>query len=301
MIYQCTKDLLKALKVEKTDKPDIYNKLFSWSGKVMKVRRRNLVYLMNDASKLSVVLFGMTGKEFKNFDDHVKEGIREVLRDCDVAEDIIDGYLTEAGEGIFTSSGTRKQLGVLNNSALEAEYMFDEFYREGLLQRDLCIQQNQMIVKHDDGDYVTPKNTMKTLLEEHYEKKKTPFDLGEIALYMFNADDFESVPFLNIHDGSISVIERGTEEYEDIQFDEDYEMIETENFDFIYHFTKFVRGLDHEEFLEKAYDVEAGKGAIRRLKDLLSRYPDIQKQWYEYEEEAQEREVKEWLESRGLI
>ncbi len=176
MIYQCTKDLLKALKVEKSDKPDIYNKLFSWNGKVMKVRRRNLVYLMNDASKLSVVLFGMTGKEFKNFDDHVKEGIREVLRDCDVAEDIIDGYLTEAGGGIFTSSGTRKQLGVLNNSALEAEYMFDEFYREGLLQRDLCIQQNQMIVKHDDGDYVTPKNTMKTLLEEHYEKKKTPFD-----------------------------------------------------------------------------------------------------------------------------
>lgn len=301
MIYQCTKDLLKALKVEKTDKPDIYNKLFSWNGKVMKVGRRNLVYLMNDASKLSVILYGMTGKEFKHFEDHVKEGIREVLKDCDVAEDIIDGYLKEAGEGIFTSSGTRKQLGVLNNSALEAEYMFDLYYREGLIQRDLCAQHNQMIVKHDDGDYVTPKNTIKTLLEEHYEKKKTPFDLGEIALYMFNADEFGPVPFLNIYDGSISMIERGTEEYADIEFDEDYEMIETETFDFIYHYSNFLRGLEDEEFLAKAYEVKLGKGAIRRIKNLLSRYPDIQKQWYEYEEEAQEREVKEWLESRGLM
>ena len=68
MLYQCTKDMLKALKVEKAEKPDTYNGLFAWNVRIMKIRRRNLVYLMNDATRISVILYGVTAKEFKEFE-----------------------------------------------------------------------------------------------------------------------------------------------------------------------------------------------------------------------------------------
>lgn len=301
MIYQCTKDILKALKVDTSDKPDIYNELFAWNVKLMKVRRRNFVYMMNDVSKLSVILYGMTAKEFKAFDDHVKDGVRKVLKDCGVADKTIEQYLEEAGEAIVTSSGTRKQLGVLNRSAMEAEDLVDVLAEEGFLQRKLCEQQNSMIVKNDNGGYVTPKDLVKTLMKKTYGQNTVSYDLGEIALHMFMGDSMGIVAFLNIRDGSICVVEESSDEYEEMEYNEDYEMIPPERFDFFYYFNRFLRGVDHKKFQEELDRVKQGRGIIRRIKDLLCQYPEIQKKWYDYEEKAQEEAVKEWLESMGLM
>ena len=164
MIYQCTKDMLKALKVKKADKPDIYNEIFSWNVKLMKVKRRNLVYLMNDASKLSIILYVMTAKEFKDFNNLVRNAIKKVLEDCGMDNPIIHLYLEQVGEPLFSFSGTRKQLGVLNRAAMDLEYFFEELSEEGLLQRQLSERQNNSIVKNDNGDYVTPKVITKNLL-----------------------------------------------------------------------------------------------------------------------------------------
>lgn len=164
MIYQCTKDMLNALKLEKSDKPDIYNDLFSWNVKVLKVNRRNMVYLMNDASKLSVIVYGMTSKEFRCFDACIQQEIKLVLEDCGISNVMIQQYLEHAGKGMFCSSGTRKQLGVLNRAALEAEYYFDEYIEEKLLQRRLSGKQNNSIMKNDEGEYIAPKEVMNNLM-----------------------------------------------------------------------------------------------------------------------------------------
>lgn len=301
MIYQSTKDMLKALKIEPSEKPDISNPLFAWHVKVLKVKRRNLVCLVNDASKLSMVLYGMTAKEYKKFDDHVQREMPQVLKDCGVPSPIIEAYLEETGEGIFTSSGSRKQLGILNNVATEAELLFDELSEPGLLQRKLSAQQNSMLVKNDDGEYITPKDVIKDLLKKTYGETTVSFDLGEIALYMFGGDLMGMEPFLNIRDGSIYVAMEHGNELEDLEYDEDYIRIPVEGFDFFYYFRRFLRGIDHKEFEQKLDRLKLGKGAIGRIKNLLSGYPEIQKKWYEYEEKVQEELVKEWLESEGLM
>jgi hypothetical protein len=164
MIYQCTKDMLIALKSEKSDKPDIYNDLFAWNVKLKKVNRRNLVYLMNDATKLSVIVYGMTTKEFLKFDDYIKQEIKIILGDCEISNSIIHQYFEQTGKGVFCSSGTRKQLGVLNRAAMDVEYFFEEFIETGFLQRQLSKKQNEGIIKNDSGDYITPKVVMKNLL-----------------------------------------------------------------------------------------------------------------------------------------
>lgn len=301
MIYQCTKDMLIALKSQKSDTPDIYNDLFAWNVKLLKVNRRNLVYLMNDASKLSVIVYGMTTKEFRDFDDYIKQEIKIILEDCEVSNTIIHQYLEQTGEGVFCSSGTRKQLGVLNRAAMEAEYFFEEFSEAGLLQRRLSEKQNEGIVKNDSGDYITPKVVMKNLLLKTFGGNTVKLDLGEIALHMFMNDRMEIVPFLNIRDGSICVEERGTEGYEDLEYDDDYVCIQTSYFDFFYNFTRFAEEVENHDFQQDLNRLGHGKGAIRRIKDLLVDYPDVQKQWVEYKDAAEREAVREWLESMGLM
>lgn len=301
MIYQCTKDMLKALKKEPDKNPDIYNDLFAWNVKLMKVNRRNLVYFMNDASKLSVILHGMTVKEFKDFDYHFKRGLKSVLEDCNVSNPIIHQYLDQSGNVLFTSTGTRKQLGVLNRAAMDAEYFFEEFLEYDLLQRRLCERQNDGIVKNDNGDYVTPKVIMKNLLEKAYGGNVVKFDLEEIANHMFMYDRIGMIPFLNIRDGNIRIEEERNKEYEDMEYNDDYVCIRLEHFDFFSNFKRFVGDIKDMNFQRDLNKLGHGKGAVGRIKELLLKYPDVENQWYEYKDQAEQKIVKEWLESLGLM
>ena len=44
---------------------------------------------MNNATKISVIFYGMTQKEYKNFDKIANEGIRQVLIDGQVDDFLI--------------------------------------------------------------------------------------------------------------------------------------------------------------------------------------------------------------------
>ncbi|AFC33295.1 hypothetical protein PM3016_6687 [Paenibacillus mucilaginosus 3016] len=46
--------------------------------------------------------------------------------------------------------------------------------------------------------------------------------------------------------------------------------------------------------------LEGRKGVFRRFKDKLVDYPEVQQQWYAYEEEKNREAVIEWLESEGF-
>lgn len=52
------------------------------------------------------------------------------------------------------------------------------------------------------------------------------------------------------------------------------------------------------ELLEVALD---GRGAFRRFKDVLLRYPDERERWFEFRDSALHREIDAWLESVGLL
>ncbi len=43
-----------------------------------------------------------------------------------------------------------------------------------------------------------------------------------------------------------------------------------------------------------------GKGAFRRFKNVLRDYPEVEKEWFKFKAEREEKEVKEWLESLGI-
>jgi hypothetical protein len=52
-----------------------------------------------------------------------------------------------------------------------------------------------------------------------------------------------------------------------------------------------------QELLEVALD---GKGAFRRFKDVLARYPDQRQQWFAFERQRVRVRIVRWLESLGI-
>ncbi len=141
---------------------------------------------------------------------------------------------------------------------------------------------------------------MKNLLERIFGENTVSFDLRKIAFHVFAGDYRDTAYFLNIREGRVCVVERSEDEFEEFADDENYEMIPREHFDFYDYFNRFAGSIDHEGFRRELDRVGHGKGAIRRIKDLLNHYPEIQQKGYEYEDEAQKEIVQEWLESLGL-
>jgi len=63
---------------------------------------------------------------------------------------------------------------------------------------------------------------------------------------------------------------------------------------------EFTKTLDDPNISEKLFDALDGRGAFRRFKNVLSRYPKIEEQWYKYKDELEKQEVREWLWSIGI-
>jgi hypothetical protein len=301
MIYHCTKALLEELNTIPVTAYEQRSELFSWNAKVMKVGRRKLVYLMNDASKLSIILYGMTAKEFKEFDNIVSKSLIEVLEDCKVERGVIESYIEDLGSAVFTTIGSRKQIGVLNCAAMESEYSLAGFLEIDLLQRHQCAHMNCGIIKSDKGNYIQPNEVMKNLLEKAYSRGAVDFDLKTIVMHMFTEDRFNMEPYLNIKDGSIIIVEKDTDESGSAELNEDLIYIRHEYYDFFWEFYRFARNIENEDFHSDLDKYGHGNGAIRRIKSLLRNYPDILEEWYAYKSAIENGIARNWLANKGLV
>lgn len=58
----------------------------------------------------------------------------------------------------------------------------------------------------------------------------------------------------------------------------------------------FIRTVDDEHLEEKLWIAIDGKGAFRRFKKVLTRYPDVRERWFEFKDERTRERVVDWLE-----
>src|SRR5574342_740055 len=97
MLIHCSKKLLDELKM----KPDPVleeEPLFSWSAHVLTIQRRKMVVAVNNQNRYAVILYGLKAKDFKRLDELIKDGLREIWLAEGIKEDVIDKYLSTAGE-----------------------------------------------------------------------------------------------------------------------------------------------------------------------------------------------------------
>jgi hypothetical protein len=157
--------------------------------------------------------------------------------------------------------------------------------------------------------------------------KKLKVDIDDIAIAMESSEGFEeSVWYLDTDTGEVIHIDSSVMEDiedEDDEAIDDYpewmkEMAEVANvvladnrgrFKEIPEITsresyrimeRFILDIEDERIRNRLYGAIKGRGAFRRFKDRISEWPEIEKQWYEYRDEAVRREVLDWLESIGI-
>ncbi len=234
-------------------------------------------------------------------DEIIRETLTTALSDCRIAEDLIAPYIAGVGEPIYTKSGTRQQLGVLNRSALELKYFFDDFKEEGLFQRQLSQHLNTCLYKDDRGGVVEPDQVMAHLLMRTFQVDGKAYDLGEIALHIFSGDRFGYESFLHVPSGEIREVEKDSDDFEDLDFNDAYIFIPSKNLDYWGTFQRFASGVEDPVFLEKLEHLGHGRGAVKRIEGLLGAYPAIERKWFDYRDQIEKELVADWLRSKGLM
>ena len=157
--------------------------------------------------------------------------------------------------------------------------------------------------------------------------KKLKVDIDDIALAMESSNEFdESILRLDTETGKLvnvlrSVMDDVEEENEEAINDysewmkdmaEEAEAVlndDKERFveipkissDETYEFMeRFIWDIKDGRVRNKLLRAINGKGAFRRFKDTISEWPDLEKQWYEYEDDSIKKEILDWLESIGI-
>ncbi|WP_159880976.1 DUF6933 domain-containing protein [Paenibacillus puerhi] len=118
LIFRVTKSLLKELKLQST-RVDIADPFFSWHANNFVLNRRKCIVFMNDLTRLSVTLYGIKAKEYKDLDGIFKVQLRDYLISENIEEERIDKYLERCGdEAIISDTNNRSVLGTLKEVML---------------------------------------------------------------------------------------------------------------------------------------------------------------------------------------
>lgn len=127
MIIECTKKLADVMKIKLPNFALIEREPFyEWHANIFLFNRRKGVILMNNQTRYCIVLYGLKGEHFKNFNSIVLAAIEETFAAEGIAADKIKGYIKHCKEMVYTKTHNRSILGQINEFHLaiswEIEY-----------------------------------------------------------------------------------------------------------------------------------------------------------------------------------
>ncbi|AGF57835.1 hypothetical protein B0P06_003856 [Clostridium saccharoperbutylacetonicum] len=168
MIIGCTKKLQDEIEPI-TQKRGIEEKeLFSWSANLIKIKRRKAVIVVNDKNRFGFVLFGLKSKDFLKIDELILQGIKRSLKQLKIREEIIEQYLSDAGETVYTKTNGHKYVARLNK-ACELVGLFEDILDlDNVYQEEISIKLNYDLIKTDKSNYEHPCELILEDLKEVY-------------------------------------------------------------------------------------------------------------------------------------
>lgn len=172
MIISCTKKLQDELGI-KPMKLQVENPLFSWHANILRVNRRKTITLVNDASRYNVILYGLKTKDLKNIKELMISAIRQTLLSDGVNLEMIDDYLKDAGEILFSKTQNRTMVARLNKGCEAAEIFYNHYIEECIVQTLVSKKMNHYIFVDCEGEH-------KYLDEFFYEQLGENFNLPAV-------------------------------------------------------------------------------------------------------------------------
>lgn len=107
------------------------NPLFTWTANWVRVwdnrRADDMLVMVNNSTNFAVAVYQVKRKDLKNIEKIIKEAIATTLLTMNVNPEIVEEYLVQAGELVFTKNSDRKATSRLNQTVKQC--IFDVYER----------------------------------------------------------------------------------------------------------------------------------------------------------------------------
>lgn len=100
--------------------------LFSWTANWVNTfdrRKEDMVVMVNNATRFTVTIFGMKRNRLKDIKSCMTAAIRNTLLAMNLNPEVVEAYMLQAGNPIFTANHDRKFTAWVNRQGLEAAFV----------------------------------------------------------------------------------------------------------------------------------------------------------------------------------
>ena len=183
MYLQCTKKMLDKMDRKKiemlpaADCDDGADGFYSWHVNYITINRKKAIVCMNNLTKYPIVLYRPKAKDIAQLEERVKEGIRAAFREEGVPESVIEEYLQNCGNAVYSKTVGRSLVANLNKTCETVRYYYIDLVDEGsVIQKRISLTLGRYLVKFG-GEYDYPSERlfrglclMKGMPEENWEQ-----------------------------------------------------------------------------------------------------------------------------------
>ena len=120
---------------------------------------------MNDATKTTVLLYGLKAAEFKRLDTIIINAVKETISAYGVSEELAEKYITGAGAVCYAKTDNKKVMGSLNQVTTFISYYAKEFTLTKLNQMPFNIRMSEYPFNFD-GDYLFSKDVLQKYISK---------------------------------------------------------------------------------------------------------------------------------------
>lgn len=163
----CTKNLCQQLKVI----PQAFRDkvpLYAWHANIFTLHKKKAVLLAHDASRFPILLFGLKASHWKQIDSIIEKAILRALENEGIRPEVIQAFMRDAGEVVFTKTNDRSVLSAMNQMIQGIKYSENkEMNSEDIFQEEVCHYMGEWIFRHD-GVYRSPREVLREVLTEKY-------------------------------------------------------------------------------------------------------------------------------------
>ena len=164
----CTKKLQTFLGLTAPAANPAADPFFCWTATLIPVNRRKALVVMNDATHLAFLLYGVTAKEHRSLDRLLLQGIRASLDAEGIDPAISARYMADLGDApVYTKTANRTVVGFLSTFCIDLPYQDPVFLVDQTLQTHLLRSLNFNVFRQGKERF-TPGEALAAEFTRHY-------------------------------------------------------------------------------------------------------------------------------------
>ena len=152
MHIQCTKAMLDYIKPNLAEL-NTDNDMYAWHAHLVKRSRRNLLVLMHDLSRFTLVFYGVKKSDLKELDHMISVAMANSMIDTGFTPEEISAYLNHQPETMsFGKTKSRALVARLNKAVEMTDHVLstEGYYDDNIEQVHASIYCNQLLVCEDN-------------------------------------------------------------------------------------------------------------------------------------------------------